>query len=82
MKPVQKPTVVNQPPMQQPKALTDEQLIQVINKLQTKGNAASISIEEIIAEMTNIFMMIVNQKNAEIRELKEALAKQNIEKKL
>jgi hypothetical protein len=82
MKPIQKSTVVNQPPIQQPQALTDEQAVQILNKMRTKGSAAQISIEEILGETSQLFIMLLNQKNSEIRELKEALAKQVIEKKL
>jgi hypothetical protein len=83
MKPiVSKSSVVSQPPIEQPQKLSDEQAIQIINKMRTKGQAAQISIDEILGETGNLFVMIINQKNSEIKELKETLAKIQIEKKL
>lgn len=85
MKPVQKPKVVPQPPvlpMSQPQGVTDEQVVQVLNKLRTKAQAAQIAIEEIMGESAQLFITIMNQKNKEITELKEEMAKKEIEKKL
>ena len=82
MKPVKEPNVSEQPPMIAPQEVTDEQIVQALNRLTTKGSAAAISVEDIVVEYRNIIMMIMNQKNQEIKALKEALAKKDIEKKL
>ena len=55
---------------------------EILNKIRTKANAAQICLDEIVGETTNLFISVLNQKNSEIRELKETLAKQVIEKKL
>ena len=83
MKPVQKPNV-SPPvlPMSQPQQITDEQVIQILNKIRTKAQAAQICLDEIVGETTNLFISVLNQKNSEIKGLKETLALQTIEKKL
>jgi hypothetical protein len=82
MKPVQQPNV-SPPvlPMSQPQQITDEQVIQILNKIRTKANAAQICLDEIVGETTNLFISVLNQKNAEIRELKETLVKKEIVEK-
>ena len=82
MKPVEKAKVVEQPVMMPPQQITDEQIVQVLNRLSTKAGGATIVIEDVMTEFRNIVVSIMNQKNSEIKALKEALAKLQIEKKL
>ena len=78
-----KPTKIpDQSPILPPQQITDEQAVQIMNKLRTKASAVQISVEEIVGEMTQLFTMVFNQKNQEIKALKEAVVKHDIEKKL
>lgn len=80
---VQKPNV-SPPvlPMSQPQQITDEQVIAILNKIRTKANAAQIAIDEVAGESTNLFIAVLNQKNSEIKQLKEELVKVNISQKI
>jgi len=82
MKPVQKSNVSQQLMMPQQQGISDEQAIQIMNKIRTKGNAAQIAVDEIVSEMGQLFVTVVNQKNNEIAAFKESLAKKEIEDKL
>jgi hypothetical protein len=76
------------PEQQCQQTVSNEQMIQVLNKLKTKGAGASIAIDEIVGEFQQLFVAVVNQKNneitakdKEITSLKEELAKKQVEDK-
>ena len=79
---VKKPVKVQQPPIIEPQQVTDEQAINVMNRLRTKGAGAVTTIDDMIGEFGQLFSVVVNQKNKEIAALKEALAKADISKKI
>jgi len=83
MKPVkQEANVVSQPPMEGPQKISDEQAIQLMNKMKTQGSGAIITLDEILTNFSQLFSIVVNQKNSEISALKEALALKAIDNKV
>ena len=83
MKPVkQEANVVSQPPMVGPQKISDEQAIQLMNKMKTQGSGAIITLDEILTNFSQLFSIVVNQKNSEISALKEALALKAIDNKV
>lgn len=83
MKPVKELKEIKQQPQPQGNQnISDEQAIQIVNRLKTQGNGAIITVDDVIGQLANLFVTIVNQKNKEIADLKEEMAKKEIEKKL
>lgn len=62
--------------------MKDEEIIQVINKLQKKSDGAVIAMQEIMGEATQLFITIINEKNKEIKDLKEEAAKKEVADKV
>ena len=69
--------------MQAPQSkMNDEQLIQLMNKVNTKVQGALATLDDCMNEMKQIFSIMYNQKNQEIAAVKESMVKAEITKKI